>query len=190
MCYHIAEGKECARIWTAASSRLCDKVAGINIQLANISDFTWTNFHALSISLLLSRLLSARHHKSLKRGWRKFSRDSYAIYTTIKAKQNVEGTRRRRRRRRKSLSIFFGAFIILAVELLCKWGMTADRSIKFISFFPFSPFSTAFPSFPDVRVYVGRTVKCDYASRKCITTQRKQIEYKIAESFNVSCKFY
>lgn len=174
----------CADLNSTQFSRLCDKVAGINIQLTNISDFTWTNFHARSRSLV--RLLSARHHKSLKRGWREFSRDSYAIYTTIKAKQNVEGTKRRRRRRRKSLRIFLGAFIILAVELLCKWGMTADRSIKFIFFF----LCTVFRRFSEFASLSRRACVCGshcemWLRQPKVYTQRKQIEYKIAESFNV-----
>lgn len=101
--------------------------------------FHLNKFHARS------RLLSARrHHKSLTRGWREFSRDSLAIYTTIKAKQNVEGYKDDvDEEAGKSLGILLCVFIILAVELLCKWGMTAARSIKFIFFFRLRPFCTA-----------------------------------------------
>lgn len=94
-----------------------------------------------------SKAISLEHHKS-------FAESGFASHTmqfTVNNKSNksVENLRNSSRR-----------FIILAVELLCKWGMTA-LSIKIYLIFLSSP-----PCLLDVCVCASLCVaKCDYASK-------------------------
>lgn len=63
-----------------------------------------------------------------------------------------------------------------------------DDSRSLYKIYLLLPFGTVFHRFfPDVRVYVGRTVKCDYASRKCIHKGNKlSIKLPKALMFNAN----
>lgn len=157
MCYHIAPNEK--RKFEQQQHRkfsVFDKVAGINIQLADISDFHIPS--QFSAHLL-------EHHKS-------FAGSGFAPQTmqfTVNNKSNKSSENLRNSSRR---------FIILAVELLCKWGMTA-LSIKIYLFFH------------SVCVCMCVALCCKmWLCFPKYTGNKLSIKLLCIDGFNAKCKFY